>query len=87
MKVGIFPQECKMKYFILAILFVVFTGCATVPQKADLLIKVPIEGNIVWMSESGNTTHDPYFIINYEDLMKFIEKEKEKHNMQTYYLK
>lgn len=65
-----------MKIFLIIIL-AFMVGCATVPHKADLLVRYPVEGEVVWMSDDGSMSRNPYFVINHEDLLEFLKLERE----------
>lgn len=58
-------------------LAVILIGCATVPHSTDILVRYPVEGEIVWMSEDGSMARKPYFVINHEDLLEFLKLERE----------
>ena len=64
-----------MKRLLLILVFLI--GCSSAPHKADLLVRYPMEGKIVWMSEDGSLKQNPYFIISHEDFLQFLEKERE----------
>ncbi len=68
-----------MKYLIFMTLIILMIGCAG-PQKADLLVRYSLQGEIVQVYSAGNIDQDQHFIVDYEDLMKFlngIEKKKD----------
>lgn len=65
-----------MKRLILVIL-VFMIGCASVPRKADVLVRYPMEGKIVWMSDDGSVSRSPYFVIDYADFLEFLKLERE----------
>ena len=68
---------------LLLIVLLLFVGCSTVPQTADLLVRYPVKGEIVWMNQSGKIVREPYFIIEHEDLVKFLNdalSEKNENN-------
>ena len=52
-------------------------GCASVPREVDVLVRYPMEGKIVWMSDDGSIKRNPYFVIDHEDLIEFLEHERE----------
>ena len=62
---------------VLSLLLYWMVGCASVPSKADLLVRYPVEGKIVWMSEDGSMKRSPYFVIDHEDFLEFLERERE----------
>ena len=65
------------RLFLIGILFA-FIGCAVTPTyKYDLLVRYPIKGEFVKAYDKDHRL-DEYFIIDYEDLEKFIEQEKAK---------
>ena len=66
-----------MKNFIAIIVVVFLIGCSSAPYKTDLLVRYPMEGKIVWMSEDGSMNRNPYFVIEHEDFLKFLEHERE----------
>lgn len=67
----------KIIFIIVVVCF--FIGCASMPEKTEMLVRYPLKGEIVWSYTAGNTDQDPQFIINHDDLQKFIEwLEKEK---------
>ena len=65
--------------FLLVILssMVLFMGCASAPRDVKVLVKYPMEGKIVWMSDDGSVKRSPYFVIEHEDFLKFLEYERE----------
>ena len=65
-----------MRYILLVILSIFFIGCAST-HTTNLLVKYPIKGEIVEV-KGKDTKSDKYFMINYEDLERFIEREKAK---------
>ena len=62
---------------LLSLLLYLMVGCSTVPRKADVLVRYPMEGKIVWMSEDGSMKRSPYLVIDHEDFLEFIERERE----------
>ena len=67
-----------MKRLILIYAYVVFLfACASVPQSTDVLVRYPVEGKIVWMSEDGSLNRQPYFIIDHEAFIEFLNRERE----------
>ena len=66
-----------MKKWIIGVVVVLFLiGCTTVPHKADLLVRYPVEGEVVWMSPDGSFKRAPYFIIDEEKLKKYFDEKK-----------
>ncbi len=60
---------------LIFIILVFMIGCATVPHSTDVLVGYPMEGKVVWMYEDGRRS--PYFIIDHEDFIEFLERERE----------
>ena len=70
---------------LVIIILVFMMGCATVPHSTDVLVRYPMEGKVVWMSEDGRRS--PYFVIDHEDFIEFLkleqEIEKERNGVHT----
>ena len=62
---------------LLGLLLYWMVGCASTPHKTDLLIRYPVEGKIVWMSDDGSFNRNPYFVIEHEDFIEFLKHERE----------
>ena len=67
----------QMKKLLAIIIVVLFVGCASVPHSADVLVRYPMEGKIVWMSEDGSMKRSPYFVIDHADFLEFLKLERE----------
>jgi len=63
--------------FITLCCAVFLIGCASVPRGADVLVRYPVEGKIVWMSEDGSMKRSPYFVIDHADFLEFLKLERE----------
>jgi hypothetical protein len=77
-----------MRRLIFVLIACFFMGCATAPQRADLLVRYPAQGKIIgyqvkgevlWMYTAGDIDQDQHFVMDYDEFEKFVEFLKQQN--------